>query len=171
LAQSVPEARQGLGEPQPQGAHILAPCLNPPHAPKALQSSLMSVVGQFILEAHPPFVLGYAGFCWKSWRVDGMSWAGKYVEKLLQGESVQIRPRGNSMSGKIESGQLVTVVPLFDREPRVGDIVLCEVNGAQYLHLVKAISGDRFQIGNNRGRINGWTSRRNIFGICIEVSN
>jgi len=100
-----------------------------------------------------------------------MSWASKYVEKLLQGESVQFRPRGDSMSGKIESGQLVTVVPLLDREPRIGEIVLCKVNGTQYLHLVKAISGDRFQIGNNRGRINGWTSRRNIFGICIEISN
>jgi hypothetical protein len=31
------------------------------------------------------------------------------------------------------------------------------------LHLVKAVSGDRFQIGNNRGRTNSWTSRRNIF--------
>ena len=99
-----------------------------------------------------------------------MSWASRYIEKLLQGESVQFRPRGNSMSGKIESGQLVRVVPLHDRAPRVGDIVLCKVNGAQYLHLVKAVSGERFQIGNNRGRINGWTSRRNIFGICVEIS-
>jgi hypothetical protein len=74
------------------------------------------------------------------------------------------------MSGKIESGQLVTVVPLGDRRPAIGDIVLCKVNGAQYLHLVKAVSGERFQIGNNRGRINGWTSRRNIFGIVTSVS-
>jgi hypothetical protein len=99
-----------------------------------------------------------------------MSWASRYIEKLVQGESVQFRPRGNSMSGKIESGQLVTVVPIKDRAPQVGDIVLCRVNGAQYLHLVKAVSGERFQIGNNRGRINGWTSRRNIFGICTDIS-
>ncbi|HKR32826.1 MAG TPA: hypothetical protein VJT08_20265 [Terriglobales bacterium] len=100
-----------------------------------------------------------------------MSWASKYIEKLLAGETVQFRPRGNSMSGKVESGQLVTVSPLDDREPQVGDIVLCKVNGMQYLHLVKAISGERYQIGNNRGRINGWTSRRNIFGICTQISN
>jgi hypothetical protein len=99
-----------------------------------------------------------------------MSWANRYIEKLQQGETVQFRPRGNSMSGKIESGQLVTVVPLHDRVPRAGDIVLCKVNGTQYLHLVKAVSGERFQIGNNRGRINGWTSRRNIFGICSDIS-
>jgi len=74
------------------------------------------------------------------------------------------------MSGKIESGQLVTIVPVMDRAPQVGDIVLCKVNGSQYLHLVKAISGERYQIGNNRGRINGWTARRNIFGICVDIS-
>jgi hypothetical protein len=100
-----------------------------------------------------------------------VGWASAYIEKLLRGESVQFRPRGNSMSGKIESGQLVAVTPLAERTPQIGDIVLCKVNGAQYLHLVKAASGDRFQIGNNRGRINGWTSRRNIFGICTRISD
>jgi transposase len=41
LAQSLQAARQGLGEPQSQRPRVLAPCLNPPHAPKTLQSSLM----------------------------------------------------------------------------------------------------------------------------------
>ena len=99
-----------------------------------------------------------------------MSWASKYIEQLSRGESVQFRPRGNSMSGKIESGQLVTVEPLGDRTIEPGNIVLCRVNGVQYVHLVKAISGERFQIGNNRGRINGWISRRNIFGIVTRIS-
>jgi len=75
------------------------------------------------------------------------------------------------MSGKVESGQMVTVEPVGDMTIKVGAIVLCKVNGVQYLHLVKAISGDRFQIGNNRGRINGWTSRRNIFGLVTKVEN
>lgn len=60
------------------------------------------------------------------------------------------------MSGKIENGQLVTVTPLAQHVLKIGDIVLCKVNGVQYLHLVKAISGGRVQIGNNKGRINGW---------------
>jgi hypothetical protein len=34
-----------------------------------------------------------------------------------------------------------------------GGIVLCEVNGDEYLHLIKAIREPRFQIGYNRGRI------------------
>jgi hypothetical protein len=73
------------------------------------------------------------------------------------------------MSGKIESGQLCTVAPVDGETVAVGDIVLCKVNGREYLHLVKAIQGRRFQIGNNRGRINGWVSASAIFGKCIAI--
>ena len=75
------------------------------------------------------------------------------------------------MSGKIESGQLVTVEPIGQRELQKGDIVLCKVNGMQYLHLIKAIQGERFQIGNNRGRINGWVGKNAIFGVCVRVGD
>jgi hypothetical protein len=64
-----------------------------------------------------------------------MGWATPYIEKLKRGETVQFRPRGNSMSGKIDSGQLCTVALVTPEELFVGDIVLCKVNGAQYLHL------------------------------------
>lgn len=98
-----------------------------------------------------------------------MGWATGYIEALTRGETVQFRPRGHSMKGKIESGDLCTVEPLGDLELSVGDIVLCKVRGAQYLHLVKAIRGPQLQIGNNRGGINGWVSRTAIFGILIRV--
>lgn len=99
-----------------------------------------------------------------------MGWANQHIEKLQNGETVQFRPRGNSMVGKIESGQLCTVEPVVDhRELKVGDIVLCKVNGTQYLHLIKAIQGSQFQIGNNRGRINGWISQNAVFGKCVKV--
>ncbi len=98
-----------------------------------------------------------------------MGWATGYIEKLKQGETVQFRPRGNSMVGKIDSGQLCTVEPVNVAELEVGDIVLCKVNGCQYLHLIKAIQGNRFQIGNNRGRINGWVGENAIFGKCVSV--
>lgn len=67
-----------------------------------------------------------------------MGWATVCIDKLKKGETVQFRPRGNSMKGKIDSGQLCTVVPIKAEEVNVGDIVLCKVNGSQYLHLVKA---------------------------------
>jgi hypothetical protein len=99
-----------------------------------------------------------------------MSWATGHIEKLKAGETVQFRPRGNSMNPKIRSGQLCTVEPIADHGAlAVGDIVLCKVNGSQYLHLVKAIQGARFQIGNNQGRINGWVTATSIFGRLIKV--
>jgi hypothetical protein len=73
------------------------------------------------------------------------------------------------MAGKIESGQLCTVEPVDPASLRVGDIVLCKVHGREYIRLVKAIDGQRFQIGNNRGRINGWVSGGAIFGRCVRV--
>jgi hypothetical protein len=98
-----------------------------------------------------------------------MGWATHYISQLQAGETVQFRPRGGSMSGKIESGQLCTVEPADASTLDVGDIVLCKVNGCQYLHLVKAIQGARFQIGNNKGRINGWISAGSIYGRLVRI--
>lgn len=99
-----------------------------------------------------------------------MGWASPDIQKLVQGETVSFRPRGHSMKGKIESGQLCTVEPIADfARLRKGEIVLCKVGGNEYLHLIKAIQGNRFQIGNNRGRINDWVRINSIFGKCIKV--
>lgn len=85
------------------------------------------------------------------------SWASYHIERLKNGETVSFRPKGNSMSPKIESGELVTCVPVseFSISPKEGDIVLCSVKGRHYLHLVTAIKGDQFQISNNKGFVNG----------------
>src|SRR5437867_10140918 len=98
-----------------------------------------------------------------------MGWASQYIARLQRGETSQFRRRGNSMSGKIDAGQLCTVEPVEPASLEVGDIVLCKVNGRQYLHLVKAVQGSRFQIGNNRGRINGWVSHNGIYGKCTRI--
>lgn len=105
-----------------------------------------------------------------------MGWADAYI-KLLDmngaGGPVQFRPRGNSMAGKVNDGQLVTVVGpahFCFKDLEVGDVVLCKVNGRQFLHLVKAIGADgRYQIGNNKGHINGWTNQ--IYGVVIKVED
>ncbi len=117
-----------------------------------------------------PCLIQYRDQIKKVKRIANMGWATHYIAKLTTGETVTFRPRGKSMVGKIESGQLCTVVPLDDGdEIAVDDIVLCKVNGREYLHLVKAKQGDRFQIGNNRGRINGWIGRKSIFGRCVKI--
>jgi hypothetical protein len=98
-----------------------------------------------------------------------MGWATHFIGKLQQGETVQFRPRGHSMTGKVESGQLCTVATVNPETLEVDDIVLCKVHGQQYLHLVKAIDGGRFQIGNNRGGINGWIGSHGIYGKLIAI--
>ena len=113
-----------------------------------------------------------------------MSWATKYIEELQFGNIVQFRPRGNSMEGRIFSGQLVTVEPILVRTIidehneeikltiiNVNDIVLCKVNGKQYLHLVTAKRGNQFQISNNKGHVNGWITINSIFGKCVKIED
>ncbi len=93
-----------------------------------------------------------------------------YVKLLKEGQTVKFRGHGNSMQGRIESGQLITVEPIGDREIRVGDILLCKVDGRLWVHLCTAIGSDgRYQISNNKGHVNGWCKPNNAFGIVIKV--
>lgn len=97
-----------------------------------------------------------------------MKWADKYIKEIKETGTTSFRPFGNSMSGKIESGQLVTVTKVETPQSVVkNDIVLCEVNGKQYLHLVKAVKNNRFLIGNNKGRINGEITFDKIYGKLV----
>ena len=98
-----------------------------------------------------------------------MSWATHHILALRSGQTVQFRPRGNSMTGRISSGQLCTIAPTRPEDLTVGDIVLCRAKGNDYLHLVKSIHNGRFLIGNNRGGTNGWIGFRGVFGKCIRV--
>lgn len=75
------------------------------------------------------------------------------------------------MQPRIKSGQLCTVEPADPASLAVGDIVLCVVRGTQYLHFIKAIESGQYQIGNNRGGINGWISANSIFGRVALVED
>ena len=91
--------------------------------------------------------------------------------RVAGGATVEFRPSGSSMVPLIRSGDLVTVAPVDPAKLEVGDIVLARVAGTVYLHLVSAVdpAKGRVQISNNRGRINGWTGRERVFGICVAV--
>lgn len=99
-------------------------------------------------------------------------WAGSAIQALEAGQTAQIRPKGGSMAGRVESGNLVTLEPIPKdvEQPLIqGDIVLVRVHGSVYLHLVKAIKDGRYQIGNNRGGINGWVGLKQIYGKAVKV--
>lgn len=107
-----------------------------------------------------------------------MSWSSGLVERLQRGEVVQFRPHGNSMTPIIKSGQLVTVTPVELRGDEVwkgdvriarGDAVFCKVGGRLMLHKVTAMRAGQYQISNNHGHVNGWTTAKNIFGLVTLV--
>ncbi|HVU11532.1 MAG TPA: S24 family peptidase [Phototrophicaceae bacterium] len=98
-----------------------------------------------------------------------MGWANLAIEKLQKGETVRIRPRGHSMTGRVNDGELVTLEPVDPAKLEVGDIVLVRVHGNVFLHLIKAKNDDRFLIGNNRGKINGWVGSNGIYGKATKI--
>jgi len=101
-----------------------------------------------------------------------MGWATGYIAKLRAGETVSFRPRG---PGRLHGPADRVRRPLHrgarrpGRPLRAGDIVLCKVRGAEFLHLVKAVQGGRFQIGNNRGHVNDWIGPSAIYGRLVKV--
>ena len=92
------------------------------------------------------------------------------VEKLKNNEFVSFNPRGNSMTPKIKSGDLVTIQRLTNDDKlklKKGNIVFCKVKSNYYLHLIISVKSDQVLIGNNHGNINGWTGLDNIFAIKV----
>lgn len=90
------------------------------------------------------------------------------LEDLQRGAILITRERGNSMSPRIKSGQQHKLIPVTWEDVHVDDIVYCKVKGRFYTHLVKAIDPIKgCQIGNNKGKINGWT--KNVYGKVTEI--
>jgi hypothetical protein len=98
------------------------------------------------------------------------SWVKEALEALTRGQSVQVRPQGCSMRGRIESGQLVALDPADGSEIAEDDVVFIRWKGNYLLHLVKQVDDDRLLIGNNVGKINGWVDRSDVIGKVVNVS-
>jgi hypothetical protein len=99
------------------------------------------------------------------------NWADWAIERLQKGKTVKIRPKGQSMKPKVESGAEVTLDPVNEGDLKRGDIVLCKVGRNQYLHLIKAIKEGRYQIANNKGYVNGWVGIDQIYGKAVKINN
>lgn len=92
------------------------------------------------------------------------------VEKLLAGETIISKEPGNSMTPILKSRQPVELTPATWESVEVGDIVYCKVRKFFYTHLVKAKDENQgVLIGNNHGRINGWT--KNVYGKVTKILN
>ncbi len=100
-----------------------------------------------------------------------MGWATEAARELEAGRAVKVRPIGGSMRGRIESGQLVTLVPVDFSDLSVGDAVFVRWKRSHFLHLVKELAEDRVLIGNNLGRTNGWVASHDVLGKAVAVED
>ena len=98
-----------------------------------------------------------------------MGWANDARKGLAEGRSVQVRPVGGSMRGRIESGQVVTLAPVDPAAVRADDIVFVAWKGGFLLHLVKDAKDGQLLIGNNLGKVNGWVPASAVLGRVIGV--
>ena len=95
-----------------------------------------------------------------------------YIARLRAGETVSFRETGNSMTPKIRSRQKCTYSPVLSpADVNVGDAVFCKVAGNHFTHLITAIRGAQYQISNNHGHVNGWTTLDKIFGKVIAIED
>ncbi|MGL4465358.1 MAG: hypothetical protein ACRC1K_24675 [Planctomycetia bacterium] len=100
-----------------------------------------------------------------------MGWVNDARKELAAGRSVQVRPIGGSMRGRIECGRLVTLAPASPGEIDVDDVVLVEWKGNFLLHLVVAMEDDQLLIGNTLGKQNGWVSTSAVLGKVTAVES
>ncbi len=94
------------------------------------------------------------------------------VTHLQNGEECILVGYGQSMMPIIRSGQSVKVTPMTEEVTlEKDDIVFCKVNRHFYIHKISAIKNNNnsYQISNNHGHINGWISRKQIYGKVIEI--
>jgi phage repressor protein C with HTH and peptisase S24 domain len=98
-------------------------------------------------------------------------WADHAKSELAAGRSVQVRPRGHSMTPRIRDGALVTLEPVGSKILRKGDVVLVTIRGVDLLHQILSIKPAGYQIGNLRKKVNGWVSPKGILGVCVLIEN
>jgi hypothetical protein len=94
-----------------------------------------------------------------------MSWVKEALEQLKMYGQCTIYPIGNSMRGKIESGQRV----ILANQSLEGDIVFIRWKGNYLLHLIIEIKGSQILIGNNLGKVNGWIDKKDILAKTIKI--
>jgi len=75
------------------------------------------------------------------------------------------------MTGNVDDGDQGQSPRLGDCDPADGDIVPVRCRGHQHLHLVKALQGDRFLIGNPRRHQTVGPGRRTVCGIAASIGN
>lgn len=105
--------------------------------------------------------------------MSGREWADVAFKALRRGETIEVRPRGHPMTGRISDGDRVTLQPCRAEDIAAGDMVLARIAGRRYTHLVLHQVLEREQgrllIGNNLGGVDGWVTAQDVYGRVVAV--
>lgn len=98
------------------------------------------------------------------------SWATciRAHKALLNGTTVTFVGIGQSMHPFIPNGTRCIIAPVTDETKlEKGMAVFCKIGQGYLLHKIRAFrhGGRLVLIGNNHGHIDGWTARKNVFGV------
>lgn len=100
-----------------------------------------------------------------------MAWYRNIVDSLRACNSADVIHRGDSMSGRIENGQIATIEPVRDRAVSVGDLVFVFCQGGYLVREIGEIANLQFRIVDRTGHTVGWTEWHNILGIVSRVTD
>ena len=96
---------------------------------------------------------------------------GGEAHRAIEGRGDRLLPSARPLDGRPDR-----VRPALHGGPAAdhaslqpGVIALCRGGGSECRHLVKAIQGQRFQIGNDPGRIDGGVGAGAIYGERLRV--
>jgi hypothetical protein len=101
-----------------------------------------------------------------------MGWASAVIRKLKNGETVTLVMRTKAMTGVIDWGDKCRIEPVRKgMKLKVGDIVLCKVYGKEHLQKILYIDEEdgRIQIGNHRGRVEGFAAASEVYGRFCQI--
>jgi len=99
-----------------------------------------------------------------------MSWIKTALHELAANRPVQVKVIGGSMRPRIEDGQVVAIAPVNTSEIESGDIVLVRIRRNQFLiHRVVDVDHNRYLIGNNLGKTDGWVTPDAIHGKVVRI--
>lgn len=102
----------------------------------------------------------------------GSDLLGLLKDVLSKGSPFRFRARGSSMSPFIKDGDVVTVSPLHNSNPTIGDVVAFVSPGSDGLliHRIVSKSGDHFLImGDNIPKMGDRVPKNKLLGRILRV--
>jgi hypothetical protein len=90
---------------------------------------------------------------------------------LTEKGETTISCNGNSMRPIIAPKEKIHLKRVLPEQLRIGDAVLCRIKSGLTVHKITAIDGDRHQISNNHGHVNGWIGAKCIYGLAVKIED